>query len=160
LSRSRPERSGHTGYGRLRPLRLEDFESSRSGKHDVEYDKIRSGISRAASRGSTSLARVLTRTPASAGLRGYADQHSTLLSRKAEINIRNDPIWAERASPIAAIGRAACVHLVYVGDLPGIDVFCSVVFSDTITTIIGFPTLRKLNDRGQLPIMFRPESAG
>ena len=73
--------------------------------------------------------------------------HSTLLLQQNGINILTDPLWSQRASPLAWIGphrrRAAGVRW---EDLPRIDV---VLVSHNHYDHLDVPTLRRLADRGQ-----------
>ena len=71
--------------------------------------------------------------------------HSTLLLQQNGINILTDPLWSQRASPLASIGprrrRAAGVRW---EDLPHIDV---VLVSHNHYDHLDLPTLRRLADR-------------
>ena len=73
--------------------------------------------------------------------------HSTLLLQQNGINILTDPLWSQRASPLAWIGprrrRAAGVRW---EDLPRIDV---VLVSHNHYDHLDIPTLRRLADRAQ-----------
>ena len=73
--------------------------------------------------------------------------HSTLLLQQNGINILTDPLWSQRASPLAWIGprrrRAAGVRW---EDLPRIDV---VLVSHNHYDHLDIPTLRRLAGRAQ-----------
>lgn len=73
--------------------------------------------------------------------------HSTLLLQRSDIHILTDPIWSERASPLAAIGpRRRRKPGVRWEDLPRIDV---VLLSHNHYDHLDLATLRRLGDRGQ-----------
>src|SRR5215469_18622445 len=73
--------------------------------------------------------------------------HSTVLLQGSGVNILTDPIWSERASPLASIGprrrREAGVRW---DDLPRIDI---VLLSHNHYDHLDLATLRQLADRGQ-----------
>jgi L-ascorbate metabolism protein UlaG (beta-lactamase superfamily) len=77
--------------------------------------------------------------------------HSTLLLQQNGINILTDPLWSQRASPLAWIGprrrRAAGVRW---EDLPRIDV---VLVSHNHYDHLDVPTLRRLANRAQCPFI-------
>jgi L-ascorbate metabolism protein UlaG (beta-lactamase superfamily) len=73
--------------------------------------------------------------------------HSTVLLQQDGSHILTDPIWSERASPLAAIGpRRRGVPGVRWEDLPRID---TVLLSDNHYDHLDLATLRRLADRGQ-----------
>jgi L-ascorbate metabolism protein UlaG (beta-lactamase superfamily) len=73
--------------------------------------------------------------------------HSTVLLQQRDLHILTDPIWAERASPLTAIGphrrRAPGVRW---EDLPRIDV---VLLSHNHYDHLDLAALRRLSDRGE-----------
>ena len=82
-----------------------------------------------------------------AELRVTLINHSTVLLQQSDLNILTDPIWAERASPLAAIGpRRHRKPGVRWEDLPRIDV---VLVSHNHYDHLDLSTLRRLADRGQ-----------
>jgi L-ascorbate metabolism protein UlaG (beta-lactamase superfamily) len=73
--------------------------------------------------------------------------HSTLLLQQDDFHILTDPIWSERASPLAAIGpRRHRQPGVRWEDLPRID---AVLISHNHYDHLDLATLRRLADRGQ-----------
>jgi L-ascorbate metabolism protein UlaG (beta-lactamase superfamily) len=82
-----------------------------------------------------------------AGLRITLVNHSTVLLQQNGCNILTDPIWSERASPIASIGPARRRRPgVAFEDLPRIDL---VLLSHNHYDHLDLPTLRKLQERGE-----------
>jgi L-ascorbate metabolism protein UlaG (beta-lactamase superfamily) len=92
--------------------------------------------------------------------------HSTLLLQQSGSHILTDPIWSERASPLASIGprrhRKAGVRW---EDLPRID---TVLLSHNHYDHLDLATLRRLADRGQsqfivpagVAVLLRSQSIG
>jgi L-ascorbate metabolism protein UlaG (beta-lactamase superfamily) len=81
------------------------------------------------------------------GLRTTLVNHSTVLLQQRGFNILTDPIWSERASPLAWIGpRRRRNPGVSWDDLPPIDAF---LLSHNHYDHLDLPTLRRLADRGQ-----------
>ncbi len=73
--------------------------------------------------------------------------HSTLLLQQSGFHILTDPIWSDRASPLAWIGpRRRRNPGVLWEDLPRIDL---VLLSHNHYDHLDLPTLRRLADRGQ-----------
>ena len=82
-----------------------------------------------------------------AELRVTLINHSTLLLQQSDIHVLTDPIWSERASPLAAIGpRRRRNPGVRWEDLPRID---CVLLSHNHYDHLDLATLRRLADRGQ-----------
>jgi L-ascorbate metabolism protein UlaG (beta-lactamase superfamily) len=81
------------------------------------------------------------------GLRVTLINHSTLLLQQSGLHILTDPIWSERASPLAWIGpRRRRNPGVLWEDLPRIDI---VLLSHNHYDHLDLPTLRRLAGRGQ-----------
>jgi L-ascorbate metabolism protein UlaG (beta-lactamase superfamily) len=81
------------------------------------------------------------------GLRVTMVNHCTVLLQQGGLNILTDPIWSERASPLAAIGpRRFRKPGVRWEDLPRID---AVLISHNHYDHLDLPTLRRLAARGQ-----------
>ncbi|HEY2019288.1 MAG TPA: MBL fold metallo-hydrolase [Bryobacteraceae bacterium] len=73
--------------------------------------------------------------------------HSTLLLQQTGLHIVTDPIWSERASPLAAMGpRRRRMPGVRWKDLPRIDI---VLVSHNHYDHLDLGSLRRLADRGQ-----------
>ncbi len=73
--------------------------------------------------------------------------HSTVLLQQSGLNILTDPMWAERASPLAAIGpRRRRAPGVRWEDLPRIDL---VLLSHNHYDHLDLAALRRLADRGE-----------
>jgi L-ascorbate metabolism protein UlaG (beta-lactamase superfamily) len=73
--------------------------------------------------------------------------HSTVLLQQSGLHILTDPIWSERASPLASIGpRRRRAPGVLWDDLPRIDI---VLLSHNHYDHLDLPTLRRLRDSGQ-----------
>ncbi len=73
--------------------------------------------------------------------------HSTVLLQQSGVHILTDPIWSERASPLAWIGpRRRRAPGVRWEDLPRIDI---VLLSHNHYDHLDLPTLRRLAKRGQ-----------
>jgi L-ascorbate metabolism protein UlaG (beta-lactamase superfamily) len=82
-----------------------------------------------------------------AQLRVTLINHSTVLLQQNELHILTDPIWAERASPLAAIGpRRRRKPGVRWEDVPRIDV---VLLSHNHYDHLDLAALRRLADRGE-----------
>jgi L-ascorbate metabolism protein UlaG (beta-lactamase superfamily) len=73
--------------------------------------------------------------------------HSTLLLQQSGLHVLTDPIWSERASPLAAMGpRRRRKPGVRLEDLPRID---AVLLSHNHYDHLDLATLRRLTDRAQ-----------
>ncbi len=80
------------------------------------------------------------------GLRTTLVNHSTVLLQQGSCNILTDPLWSERASPLAWVGpRRRRNPGVSLDDLPPID---AVLISHNHYDHLDLATLRQLADRG------------
>lgn len=85
------------------------------------------------------------------GLRTTLVNHSTVLLQQRDFNILTDPIWSDRASPLAWAGpRRRRKPGVCFEDLPPLD---AVLISHNHYDHLDLPTLRRLAARGHSPFI-------
>jgi L-ascorbate metabolism protein UlaG (beta-lactamase superfamily) len=91
--------------------------------------------------------------PRVSGLRVTMVGHATLLIQVAGLNILTDPLWSDRASPLAFAGpKRVTAPGVALGDLPPID---AILLSHNHYDHLDVKTLRALHDRHH-PLIITP----
>ncbi len=85
------------------------------------------------------------------GLRVTMVGHATLLIQVAGLNLLTDPVWSDRASPLAFAGpRRVTAPGVRIEDLPPID---AILLSHNRYDHLDIATLKTLHERAVLPIV-------